>query len=58
VYDADGLVGRATYDARNGDATFAKFGRGDEKLAKLLDQLLPDVNRGAAPVATSQATTP
>ena len=59
VYDGDALVGRATYDARGGDARLDKFGRGDEKLAKLLDQLLRNVNPGAAPlpVATSSAPT-
>jgi hypothetical protein len=60
VYDGDVLVGRATYDARNAEATFAKFGRGDETLAKLLDQLLRDVNPGAAPapVAASRTSSP
>ena len=60
VYDGDALVGRATYDARNAEATFAKFGRGDEKLGKLLDQLLRDVNSGATPVpvATLQTSSP
>ena len=58
VYDGDALVGRATYDARGGDATLTKFGRGDEKLAKLLDQLLRDVNRGAPAVPVATSTSP
>jgi hypothetical protein len=33
------------------------LGRGDDKLAKLLDQLLREVNHGAAPVPVEAAST-
>jgi hypothetical protein len=48
IYDEGLQVGRATYDARNAAAHLGKFGRGDEKLAELVDRLLADVNRDAA----------
>ena len=48
VFDGDALVGRATYDARDGSGRLDKFGHTDEKLAPLLDALLASVNRAAA----------
>ena len=48
LYDAGVLIGRGTYDARGGSGRLDKFGRGDEKLARLLDEMLASVNRAVA----------
>jgi hypothetical protein len=47
LYDDGVLVGRGTYDAR-GSGRLDKFGRGDERLARLLDGVLASVNRAIA----------
>jgi hypothetical protein len=40
IYDGTKPIGEATYDARDGDARFDKFGHTEDKIAPLLDQLL------------------
>jgi hypothetical protein len=40
IYEGLTPIGEATYDARDGDARFDKFGHTEEKLDPLLDQLL------------------
>ena len=40
IYDGIKPIGEATYDARDGGGRFDKFGRTEEKLNTLLDQLL------------------
>ena len=49
IYQGDALVGRATYDARDGSARFDKFGRTDAKLATLVDALLGSERRSGVP---------
>ncbi len=44
VYDAQGLAGQATYDARSGSGRMDKFGPTREKLAPLVDELFAQVN--------------
>ena len=39
VYDLEGLVGRATYDARNGSSRMDKFGSTRSKIEPLIDEL-------------------
>jgi hypothetical protein len=48
LYEDGVLIGRGTYDARGGSGRLDKFGRGDEKLARLLDEVLASVNRALA----------
>jgi len=50
IYRGDALVGRATYDARDGSARLDKFGRTETKLASLVDALLGPEPRARAPV--------
>jgi hypothetical protein len=58
VYDAKGLAGSASYDARRGGGRLDKFGKTADKIRPLIDRLFGSVNVAPSlPVQTESATT-
>ena len=45
LYENDNMIGEVKYDAKNGGASFNKFGRTADKIRPLLNELLSQVQR-------------